>query len=52
MSEQPKLTIEERLLALESDMKNVPRTAELEDLVQDSITKSIPDIVLRVKDEL
>lgn len=46
------LTIEERLLALESDMKNVPRSAELDDLIEDKITKSLPEIVRRVKDEL
>jgi hypothetical protein len=46
------LTTEERLLALESDIKDVPRASELDSLIEDKLTKMIPEIVRRVSDEL
>jgi hypothetical protein len=46
------MTVEERLAALESDMKNVPRAAELDDLIQDKITQMMPEIVRQIKEQL
>lgn len=40
------------MLALEADMKNVPRVAELDDLLDDKLVKKLPEIVRRVKAEL
>jgi hypothetical protein len=47
-----KLTTEERLLSLESVIDSVPRAAEIDSLIEDKITKMLPEIVKRVKDEL
>jgi hypothetical protein len=47
-----KQSIEERLLALESEIDSAPKAGELESLVEDKITKLLPEIVKRVRDEL
>ena len=50
----PNLSTEERLSALESDMNNVPRSAELPDLVNDLIYNQefIDELAKRVAKEL
>jgi hypothetical protein len=47
-----KRTIEERLLSLESTVDGLPQGAELDALIEDKLTKMLPEIVERVKDSI